>query len=213
LVPSGIYLLTWICLLAWAFIATAHKDHQDLLARIRALNSDKKALKGTVTGTREKLDDANQKIADLERQLDNEKGRRAGPQSSSAKLLFSFTPVEKSGQPVREITLPLVDGKVTFTFYAANQSGITASRGQLWFRICVDCKYTYGPEGFTTLPSASPGETTYGFNQIFTNSYVVAKVGVAIPSGMQSFEVGLRYACETCESDPEIQRGIVHIAK
>src|SRR5437879_3323915 len=71
----------WAVIFACSIAVTVYADHQDLLARIRALNADKQ---NQATETQRKLterdkmlSDAKKRIDDLEKHLDMEKGRKS----------------------------------------------------------------------------------------------------------------------------------------
>jgi len=57
LIPAGILLFVWICLLAWSLTATAYYDHQDLLGRIRTLNSELENNIGELKQARGRIND------------------------------------------------------------------------------------------------------------------------------------------------------------
>jgi hypothetical protein len=141
------------------------------------------------------------------------------PVPGRAKLQFTFPIDTRDEAPKTEIYLPLqetpprANGFVHVPFTFANVSDITALHPEIWLLICGDCSFAREPEGFERLAGESDQERHRNFPGNFNSgvSFVTMYVDVTPPTGIQSFQIGLRYACETCGKVSDVQNLVVFL--
>jgi hypothetical protein len=138
------------------------------------------------------------------------------PQEDKATMESSFYPVSLKEWPIREKSIPEVDGAVSlsFTFQVKDH---TAKDVRVWLRLCTDCKYAKEPAGFQNLaPNVENGthERYRVIGDFLPNvDYQAMNVDVIPPPGVSTFLVGVILGCDNCDPvDPDKpQFLIVHI--
>ncbi len=130
-----------------------------------------------------------------------------------AVLQFSFW--SDTAFPVTTQTLAPDEGGVfTVVFIAKNVSDMTATRSaDIWVYVCDDCEIVEAPKGFDQpqgLHESARHKVVPNLNPGVTFEKMTIKLKLKRP--LASFEVGFRYACETCGKMKEIQRMTVLIS-
>jgi hypothetical protein len=123
------------------------------------------------------------------------------PPKNDAELEFSLAEFLSGASPVLQSPITVQGNKATFRFFVVNHSGVAALNGYLWLYLCQICEFATLPSGFSLISSGRPFEARAGFPRLFSGSQLAYEATVQIPAGTRSFEVALKYACETCKAD------------
>ncbi len=118
--------------------------------------------------------------------------------------------------PVREQSLPVVNGVVTvhFTIQVRNHM---AKNTRLWLRLCKGCQYAKEPIGFINFEppggDSEAHERVLNIGDFLPNiAYApIIAVDVIPPTGQQAFWVGVNVGCENCDPMDDTTRQSFHI--
>jgi hypothetical protein len=173
-------------------------------------------VKQEVQGVRSDVQEVKKAISSSETNLNKSIGEVKIPKEEKATMESTFYPVNLKEWPIREKSIPSVDGVVSlsFTFRA---EGYTAKNARVWLRLCTDCKYAKEPAGFQNLtPNVENGthERYRVIGDFLPNvAYQPMNVDVIPPPGLSTFLVGVILGCDNCDPiDPDKpQTLIVHV--
>jgi len=132
-----------------------------------------------------------------------------------AQLEFSFFTELPKEIPIREISLPLKDGKVTIEFILANKSKTDAINGWFVLRVCEGCRFGNAPE-FISVGGSSESQQedrTHPIVQIFQGTSTPKMTAEVFPKRAppSRFEVDFFYRCRTCDNSSEKQVMFVNV--
>jgi hypothetical protein len=169
-------------------IGGVRKDVQDVKSDLRDVKKDVQA---TISKTESALS------ADINKM-------KIFPPSEKATYEVSLWPAVISNWPVREKSLPKVNGVVTFGF-SIMVKGHMAKQTRIWLRLCQDCKYSKEPTGFQNLnahtESVDPTERMLVVGDFLPNIVYtpIINVDVIPPTGQTFFLVAVQVGCENCD--------------
>jgi hypothetical protein len=119
-----------------------------------------------------------------------------------AKLRFTlWTDVMNSEQfpLIKEIALPVHEGSVAVEFTIQNIADASAEDGELWIRICRDCRFAKEPEGFNHFKGQTEQDRHKSFQRILPGIALEKMTAEIIPPPLSNrFEVDLFYGCKNC---------------
>lgn len=126
--------------------------------------------------------------------------------SRSSKLGFGFYTPDMNADPPSVTQGRAVEGYVPVEISVFNHSAVTAVNGEIYLRICDGCKYAEEPQRSIRIEGAMEKERVFQFGAIATRSRLEKFQVKIIPSDtMHTFEVALRYTCQTCvENDWQV---------
>ncbi len=159
-------------------------------------------VKQEVQGVRSDVQDVKKAVSSSESDLNKSIGLVKIPKEEKATMESSFYPVKLTEWPIREKSIPAVDGVVSLSF-TFRVEGHTAKNARVWLRLCTTCKYAKEPAGFQNLaPNEENGahERYRMIGDFLPNvSYQAMSVDVIPPPGAASFPVGVILGCDNCD--------------
>ena len=123
----------------------------------------------------------------LEEFIKAKQPKLAAVTSEKSRFEASFWPATLDSWPIRETTLPVVNGVVTVHLTAMVKDHM-AKKTQLWLRLCKGCKYAKEPSGFKNYDTQIPGESDEAHERLLVP-----------PAGQTFFLVGINVGCENCD--------------
>jgi hypothetical protein len=121
-----------------------------------------------------------------------------------ARYEVSFWPSTLTQWPIHTMSLPQVNGVVTFSFTFQIKDHM-AKQTRIWLRLCKGCRYAKEPPGFQNL-SPHPGEgdepteRTLVVGDFLPNiAYTPITIDVVPPTNTKAFLVGVLVGCENCD--------------
>jgi hypothetical protein len=120
-----------------------------------------------------------------------------------ARLQFTFwsaDPNLASLIPIKETTLQLHQESVSVEFAVGNVGKVPAEDGELWIRICQECRFAKEPEGFDHLKGMPDQDRHRTFQRLLPGVYLEKMTAEIIPPPIGNrFAIDLFYGCKNCE--------------
>jgi hypothetical protein len=177
---------------------TQSNQHSD--EQIGAVRSDVQGVKSDVQGVKKDLQDTVKKSTSSLSESIGKVGKPEPPQL--AKLRFTlWTDATNSEQfpLVTETTLQVHEGSVAVEFTIQNIADVSAEDGELWIRICGDCRFAKEPEGFNHFKGAPEQDRHKAFQRMLPGIALEKMTAEIVPPPIGNrFEVDLFYGCKNC---------------
>ncbi len=175
------------------------------------------AVRSDVQGVKKDLETKiNDTISKSTSSLTESIGKVKLPQSEKATYQASFWPATLTDWPVREKSLPKLNGVVTVSF-SFRVKGHMAKQTRLWLRLCRDCKYAKEPQGFQNLAQHpgegdDPNERMLVVGDFLPNiAYTPITVDVIPPADQTFFLIGVIVGCENCDPVDPDKAQVLHV--
>jgi hypothetical protein len=182
---------------------TRSNEHSD--QQIGGVRSDVQGVKTDMQGVKKDLETKiNDTISKSTSSLSESIGKVKLPPSEKASYEASLWPATLTDWPIREKSLPKVNGVVTLSFSFRVKNHM-AKQTRLWLRLCRGCKYAKEPLGFQNLSphpgeGDDPNERTLIIGDFLPNiAYTPISVDVIPPADQTVFLVGVLVGCENCD--------------
>lgn len=147
-----------------------------------------------------------------------EKTQEALKPPPKARIVFSLRSGDETrfdvDNPIKEITLPIIDGSVNVSLLSMNVSNVYSTEVGIWVQICDACEYAEEPKNFKK-PELSTPQIRQKISRVVANKTLPPPIELKIkpPSiTTKRIQIAVRVRCKECEP-LQNQKFLVNISR